>query len=150
MQFFVIHPDPVTNANMLPEYAITKVNCREGIQVLSDIGHNLGVTWEGQNKAYSIWHAETRRFMVNRESFELFVQHLLQCLLKYKEIKGKHCAYHDKFLIAKVSEIACALPQSRSHEDFMLDYLVRGKASKMSEYDLKRLKEYQTDREEKK
>lgn len=30
MQFFKIHTDPKINANMLPEYAVTKVNCREG------------------------------------------------------------------------------------------------------------------------
>lgn len=143
MQFFIINKDPLVNAETLPEYAITKVNCREGIQILSDIGHNMRITWEGQNKAYSIWHAETRRFMVNRKEFRNFVNHLRACLIQYAAIKGKKCSYWSKFVNAAdgIVEIINALPENRSHEEFMLDYLIRGKSEKMKPEDLQKLKE---------
>lgn len=75
MQFFIIHNDPKTNFNTLPHYAIHKVNIREGYQILSDIGHLFNVNWIGQNKPYSIYHAETRRFWRNKESFINFLRH---------------------------------------------------------------------------
>lgn len=143
MQFFIIHPDPIENAKLLPDYAIKKVNCREGIQILSDIGHNLGITWEGQNKAYSPWHAETRRFMVDRSALTYFMNHMLTCLRKYDELIGKENPYWKKFVNVPWVDLLRQLPIIRTHEEFMLDYMIRGKADKMSSEDLERLKEYQ-------
>jgi hypothetical protein len=140
MQFFIIHPDPETNAKMLPDYAIKKVNVREGWQILSDIGHNLGITWEGQNKPYSIWHAETRRFMVNREAFELFLNHYRFCLNEYTERFGNDTIFHDKyFTTLPVLTLCLKIPSHRTHEQFMLDYLIRSKKEKMSKLDYNKL-----------
>lgn len=143
MQFYIIHDDPETNTNLLPDYAITKVNVREGWQILSDIGHLFGVTWEGQNKPYSIWHAETRRFWKGVDSFIDFLDHYNACLNKYYELKGKTTTYHDKFNLFFKSEslakIRVAIVNSliRTDHDQMIFKLITQKREHLSksEYD---------------
>ena len=73
MQFYVIHENPKRNAELLPDYAIKNVNVREGWQILSDIGHAVGVTWEGQNKCYNINHPATRRWYRDKKTFTDFI-----------------------------------------------------------------------------
>jgi hypothetical protein len=143
VQFFIIHPDFKRNAELLPDYAIIKVNVREGWQIISDIGHNLGVTWEGQNKAYSIWHAETRRFMVNRKSFQDFINHYRECLKEYTNRTGKETVFHKKFnndsFVSAVGKIYVLLPENRTHEEFMASYLLRGKTNKLTQKEIDRI-----------
>ncbi|MDC7221558.1 MAG: hypothetical protein PQJ59_16610 [Spirochaetales bacterium] len=144
MQFFIIHEDPKTNAAMLPDYALKQVNIREGWQILSDIGHNLGITWECQNKAYSIWHAETRRFMVNRISFYKFIFHYSACLNEYEKRFKKTTVFHLRFDMidgfgGAIKEIGDKLPMERSHEEFMRDYMLKGKIDKLRPEEIERL-----------
>lgn len=102
----------------------------------------MGVKWEGQNKPYSIWHVEVRKVILNRSSFLSFIAHLDACMHKYKEYKGKLPVYYEKLQLADIKGIADKLPVDRTTEEFMLDYLLRGKADKMSERDLERLRSY--------
>ena len=141
MQFFIINEDPETNAKLLPDYAIKKVNVREGWQIISDIGHNLGIAWEGQNKPYSIWHAETRRFMVNRESFIHFIMCYKACLEKYYLEDWKLTVFHKRFMSLPISKIANMIPANRTHPEFMLDYMLRGKRQYLTDAEIKRLEE---------
>jgi hypothetical protein len=145
MQFFIVHPDPKTNASILPDYAIKRVNVREGWQIICDIGHNLGISWEGQNKPYSIWHAETRRFMVNREAFQYFYRHYCACLDMYIQRFGKRTVFHTKFdnffdfAGGPLSQVLHAIPKERTHEEFMLDYMLRAKNQHMTEEEVRSL-----------
>lgn len=143
MQFFIIHQNPETNAKMLPDYAIKQVNVREGWQILSDIGHNLGVEWEGQNKPYSVWHAETRRFMVNREAFLRFVTSYEYCLDEYFLRFGKTISFHDKYhsdlFEDSFNKMKTCIPAGRTHEQFMADYMLRGKGDKLTEAEKKKI-----------
>jgi len=140
MQFFIIHPNPDENAKLLPDYAIKQVNVREGYQILSDIAHNLGITWEGQNKAYSVWHAETRRFMANRDSFMKFADHYLSCLNEYEKRFGKLTIFHQKYQKVPIGYIYSQLPEVRSHEEFMRDYMLSAKSDKMISVEVSRLR----------
>ena len=145
MQFFKIHCDPKTNAKLLPDYAIKSVNVREGWQILCDIGHNLNITWSDQNKPYSIWHAETRRFMVNRESFNNFIKMYGYCLIEYTNRFNKSTVFHTRFYsdstIMVIEQIRLALPPNRTHAQFMNDYLLRGKVKHLKPNEIIRLKD---------
>lgn len=144
MQFYIIHHDPETNARLLPDYAIKQVNVREGWQILSDIGHNLGIEFPGQNKAYSIWHAETRRFMKDHVTFGHFVACYRDCLSEYTNRFRRRTIFHDRydqFIGDPYLSISMALPTERTHEQFMASYLLRGKRDKLTVEEIARLEE---------
>ena len=82
MRFYMVHPDPVMNVKLLPEYAIKKVNVLEGWSILSDIGHIFDIHWKYQNKLYSRTHIMTRTLSANKDAFIRFWAHY------------KACAYH--------------------------------------------------------
>lgn len=96
MQFYIIDKDPETSAKLLPDYALFKVNLREGWQILSDIGHIHGVTWEHQNNLYSASHALTRSFCTP-ESFKEFILNYEACLNEYNKRKSKGSLYENWF-----------------------------------------------------
>lgn len=85
MQFYIIiEDDPEENAKELPDYCLKDVNIREGWQIISDIGHAMGVRWPGQNKEYNRYHAETRKHWENLASYNTFIHHYQACLEEYE------------------------------------------------------------------
>jgi hypothetical protein len=109
MQFYIIDPDPATNARNLPAYAL-RVNIREGWQILSDIGHRFGVKWAGQNKAYNPLHPLTRSFS-NQDAFVDLWRHYGYCLTAYIDRNiGKRTVWHDAFDPASLMAIWETLP----------------------------------------
>lgn len=97
MQFYIIDDDPETNAKELPDYCLKKVNIREGWQILSDIGHAMGVTWEGQNGEYNRYHAETRQYWKDILSFKYFIDHYSACLDEFERRFLKDTIFRKKF-----------------------------------------------------
>ena len=132
MQFYMIHEDSYTSAKYLPDYAIFQVNPREGWQMLSDIGHMFGVTWEGQNKLYSLSHAKTLSFCSSRDAFDEFLQHYMASLNEYFSRKGKLCYWDMLFCKAskqgKFAAIREKLPKSKYHQT--VRYLTKVKKEK--------------------
>ena len=121
MQFYIVDEDPHVNIEVLPTYALKKVNVREGWQILSDIGHIMGVSWHGQNKAYSLSHVLTRSHCQNRVRFLRFVAHYEACVLA---VGG---SFLDKFKEAPIGEIASAIPEERDECHFQAEYILNHK-----------------------
>jgi hypothetical protein len=135
MQFYIIHPDPLVSAHLLPDYALNKVNLREGWQILSDIGHILDVSWSGQNKLYSASHALTRSFCKDSRSFLNFLSHYESCLDEYSFRRGEDSPYANKYLIFIGSSVTCRTIQTRLPKDEYennIRYLLKYKSDKIS------------------
>ena len=145
MNFFIILEDSEENAEILPDYAIFKVNCREGIQILSDIGHLFNITWEGQYKQYSPYHAKTREFWRSREDFINFVQHLACCLDEYtkrakKQNKKNYTVWHeifDNFIYEAYNQLCEKIPEGWTTYQQDLFCLLHQKRDKLTEEDIK-------------
>lgn len=133
MQFYIIDKDPKTSAEMLPDYAIKKVNVREGWQILSDIGHALGVTWEGQNKCYNATHPITLRFYQNRESFVEFVLNYMENLDQYEARFNKTTVWHDRFIKVPLNTIKAALPAHDDKYQTVVRYMLNHKSKHLTE-----------------
>lgn len=134
MQFYIIHKDPKTNVKLLPEYAIHKVNIREGWQIISDIAHIHNVTWSSQNKCYSKSHVLTRSLCVNRDIFLNFIQHYIECLHV-----AKNMTYINKFnilLSESIDELIKSIPKNRTHEKFNLEYMLETKKDKLTQNEI--------------
>lgn len=125
---------------MLPTYAL-KVNMREGWQILSDIGHRFGVTFENQNKAYNPAHPWTRTFS-HKKAFCDFVFNFDACCEEYYNRTGKcpcWCEWVAEFrAIGKSDELFYALPEDQEAET--INYLTTAKADKMTADELAVLK----------
>ena len=136
MQFYILDEDPVKNLEILPKYAIDKVNIREGWQILSDIGHICGVTWEGQNKLYSASHVLTRSFARDRTTFLRFIKHYTECVCSRKN------SFYHKYgkTMRAISEIVSKLPDYRSETEYMIQYLLDYKSDKLTEEEIASLK----------
>jgi hypothetical protein len=135
MQFYIIHPDPETSARNLPDYALKRVNIREGYQILSDIGHILGIHWEGQNKLYSASHALTRHFCSDPNILKEFLRNYTQCCMEYERRYKKSHKYIDLFY--SNYDYILTLPRLcyKSKYESTLKYLLEEKTSKLSEVD---------------
>lgn len=138
MQFYIIHPDPAKNVELLPKYALKKVNVREGWQILSDIGHIHGVTWEGQNKLYSASHVLTRSFCQNRKEFKRFKEHYSTCVMW---AGGSFLVKYNYFLKQALTELYKAVPEHRTREEFAIEYLLTTKAKHLTEEEISQLQE---------
>ena len=145
MNFFRILEDPKENAEILPDYVIFKVNCREGIQILSDIGHLFNVTWEGQYKQYSPYHAKTREFWRSKEDFVDFVNHLTACLNEYtkraiQQNKNSFTVWHQvftKFLITAYNKLCNKIPEGWTIFQQDLFCLLNQKRDKLTKEEIK-------------
>lgn len=138
MQFYIIHPDPEKNVELLPEYALRKVNVREGWQILSDIGHIHDVHWEGQNKLYSASHVLTRSFCVNRERFVFFVDHYDFCV---DAVGGSFADKFIYFITQAYHSLRDKIPEDRDEFQFAKEYLLNQKRKHLTDEDVKRLSE---------
>jgi hypothetical protein len=99
MQFYMLDADPIKSAKLLPDYALFKVNLREGWQILSDIGHIFGVTWPEQNALYSESHALTRMLCRSRTAFSDFICHYAACCNEYRERTGTESVWALRFKV---------------------------------------------------
>jgi hypothetical protein len=140
MQFYIIHPNPETNAKMLPDYALKKVNIREGWQILSDIGHLFGVTWVGQYKQYNPYHVLTKSFWINQEAFMTFKSHYRHCLDEYSIRFGKGTSWHQFFHYSynTLAMLTNVIP-NKTIEQQNLEYLLTVKKKFLTTDDIKRL-----------
>lgn len=138
MQFYIIHEDPKTNVQLLPEYALKKVNIREGWQILSDIGHIHGVSWPKQNKIYSASHVLTRSFCVNLIAFDRFMLHYIACA---EATKG---SYYDKLMESQayIKQLYHTIPLERTQALFNLEYLLFQKRKQITDQDYVKLSKY--------
>lgn len=141
MQFYIIHNDPATNAKLLPDYAIKSVNCREGWQMLSDIGYTVGVTWTGQNKEYNRYHPNTWRYWKSREDFEYFWSHYVMCLVEYMYRFDKKTIWHKNYNYAACRLISEMLPPRSEKTDThaVIEYMLMRKIKHFSKQEVNRL-----------
>jgi hypothetical protein len=142
MQFYIIHNDPKKNASLLPDYALKKVNIREGWQILSDIGHKFNVTWGGQYAKYNPYHVLTKSFWVNKESFVSFLSHYEYCLMEYTKRFNKTTVWHRLFEIhySTINYLKNVIPERFSILDQNLEYLLTEKKKFLTEEDIQRIK----------
>ena len=136
MQFYILHEDPERNIEILPEYALKKVNVREGWQILSDIGHIHNVTWEGQNKLYSASHVLTRSFCQNLTEFCRFAVHYAACVDK---VEGSWKSKYDVFKATAYEELCNKLPLHRTRAMFSIEYLLNTKWKHLTFNEMKAL-----------
>jgi hypothetical protein len=131
MQFYIVDPNPEKNIKLLPEYAIKKVNVREGWQILSDIGHMYNVTWEGQNKLYSASHVLTRSFCVNAVEYLRFINHYVACVYSYKNSWQKR---YETFLESGAyHKLLSAIPDQRTSFEYQAEYMLKYKSKHLTE-----------------
>jgi hypothetical protein len=137
MQFYIVHPDPATSARMLPDYALKQVNLRKGWQILSDIGHIHGVTWEGQNTLYSASHALTRLLCSSPKRFNEFLANYEACLREYARRFGKKASWSARYSKFLESGRGWELPADEYEN--VRRYLLGYKADKLTEAEKARL-----------
>ena len=141
MQFYMLDADPIKSAKLLPDYALFKVNLREGWQILSDIGHIFGVTWPEQNALYSESHALTRMLCSTQERFVAFLRHYEACLLEYKARKCIMSSWYFKYqrfmFTTARAEIGKQLPNSE-YESTRI-YLLTTKRNHLTAAEIERL-----------
>jgi hypothetical protein len=142
MQFYMLDADPIKSAKLLPDYALFKVNLREGWQILSDIGHIFGVTWPEQNALYSESHALTRMLCSTQERFNNFLQHYEANLTAYRiRTNILKCTWRVKYENFRVSnaatEIRAQIPNSEY--DSTRIYLLTTKRKHLTAAEIERL-----------
>lgn len=138
MQFYILHEDPERNIEILPEYALKKVNVREGWQILSDIGHIHGVTWEGQNKLYSASHVLTRSFCQNLTEFYRFTRHYSACVNK---VGGSWKEKYTSFLDQAALSLCEQIPVQRTRTMFTIEYILDTKVKHLKPEEIQTLYE---------
>lgn len=139
MQLYKIHDSPVENARLIGVYA-NKVNVAEGLQQISDIGHCLGIHWEGQYKSSYVRtaHGTGKKYishplvmghMCNQQTFLDLCAVVVSSLVYLK--KNGHEKWCDKrgvswesFKANGFHGIMDALPEHRTMMQFQAEYLV--------------------------
>lgn len=143
MQFYIIDEDPEINAKELPDYCLLKVNIREGWQILSDIGHALGVAWEGQNKEYNRYHAETRQYWKSLKNFINFNNHYMACLNEYFYRFSKYTVWHERYLnsfkVATYKDLMDKLDGFNKYRQ-IIEYLATRKAKHLTNEEIEKLR----------
>jgi hypothetical protein len=140
MQFYIVHPDPATSARMLPDYALKQVNLREGWQILSDIGHIHGVTWEGQNTLYSASHALTRLLCSSPSRFVNFLGNYEACLDEYNKRYGKPSPWAEKYRMFEYRWFDIHEKLPTDEYESVRRYLLEYKADKLTDAEKARIK----------
>lgn len=139
MQFYIIDDNPKKNVELLPAYALQKVNVREGWQILSDIGHIYNVQWSTQNKCYSKSHVLTRSFCKNLHEFMRFLVHYQACAYA---VGGSYFVKFQEFMRnGKATELSNAIPTERNNNQFVMHYLLTQKADKLTIEEKERLEQ---------
>jgi len=142
MQFYVVHKDPIINAILLPDYAIKKVNVREGWQILSDIGHAHDVLWTNQNKEYNRYHPNCWKWWKDKDNFHDFILYYSSCLNEYtkrfKSITVWHLSIKDYIqvhskLLDKIQDL--------TDEQHTAKYILHRKLDKLTKADISKLQD---------
>lgn len=142
MQFYIIHEDPYQNAKLLPDYAIKKVNVREGWMILCDCCRAVGIEFEGMTKEYNRYHPNTARFWVDRNTFHRFMSYYNQCLNEY----GKRFGYNTKMHLTYSKKYIYFF--NRYYDDFFNDVKFPGsKEKQVIQYMLERKSQHLTEEE---
>lgn len=145
MQFYIIHNSYTRNAQLLPDYALKKVNIREGWQMLSDICHLFDITFTGQNKHYNAFHAETRIHYKSKKALLDFLFHYKACLLEYSKRFNKNTIWHQKFeyfLSQKLDKsILSCLPDEGKDTWQVIFYLLKSKSKLLNRREISYLQE---------
>jgi len=123
----------IPEMSKLPLWAL-RVNVREGWQMISDIGHAVGVTWPTQNKEYNRWHSNTRKWWIDRSKFQrlyTLFQIALFALCNKKDKTGvtylkKDVYFNGRFVFDK-------LPKNRTAQQHEVLYILERKSKNMSE-----------------
>ena len=136
MQFYIVDTNPERSAKLLPDYALVQVQLREGWQILSDIGHRFGVTWDGQNKCYNKHHPLTRSFSCSGR-FDTLTIHYEACLLEHARRDFMSTTWHVRFKDLPANEIWAELPDTPEEET--AHYLLTQKHAHLSATETKRL-----------
>jgi len=140
MQFYIVHKDPRASAKTLPLYAL-RTNMREGRQILSDIGHRFGVTFDNRCRPYNLVHPWTRTFS-HKAGFNRLMDNLEACCEEHHRSTGKTYCWNgwvaDFMELHKAGEVYRSLPEDQEAE--VIHYLITAKASKMTDEEIKRLK----------
>lgn len=140
MQFYQVHKCPFLNVYSLPEYAVLRVNVREGWQILSDIGHFLNITWEGQNKPYSLGHPATVKQRRDKESFRRFLAQYKACLHWYKVLTWSETVFHERIKNVPEEEILHRiLFETLTEEQASISYLIDFKSKFITEKEKEKL-----------
>ena len=137
MQFYMICEDPEKSAQLLPDSVIKNVNLREGWQILSDIGHKFGVTWEGQEPETNVTHPVTMQHYVNREAFVLFMQHYFKNLQEYTSRFNKTTVWHERFYNVPGYWLKGKIPPGRDKYEAAAQYMLDHKSQHLSDMDKK-------------
>ena len=140
MQFYILNSNPETSVKLLPDYALKRVNLREGWQIISDIGHINNVRWENQNKLYSASHALTRSLNTKTEFYE-FIEHYKACLIEYKKRFMKETKFHEWFnnAVEILKKLSQKLP--KNVYESRVDYLLKYKTKFLSQEEIEKLME---------
>jgi len=141
MQFYVLHKNPIENAKILPDYALRKVNLREGWQMLSDIGHAHNLKWDNQNKEYNRYHPNTWRWWKNKECFNLFLLYYLECCLEYQRRFKKTNSFINQFLRFYCTNVdkLCKVIQNMSEEESIIQYILHRKRKFLTKNEIEKL-----------
>lgn len=133
MQFYIIDKDAKTNAEWLPNYAIKKVNVREGYQILSDIGHYLDIHWENQNKEYNKYHPNISKYYKTKEMFNLFYDCYAACAEEYRNRFNKDHKYIAYFNYnVPTKDVFLEKIINMSDEVFTMKYLLDRKSKHLT------------------
>jgi len=137
MQFYMIDPDAKKSTSRLPD-AMIRVNCREGWQIISDIGHHFGLTWQGQNKCYNANHPLTMRLRESREEFDRLHMHYAYSLMEWRRRFGTETVWHEHLSyvpFVKIGERCAATDRWQT----MREYILTAKARQIKEGERKRV-----------
>ena len=138
MQFYIVDGNPDVSASLLPDYALKRVNIREGWQIISDIGHRFGFKFPCQNKCYNAFHPLTRQFSNQKDFLKLFYNYNA-CCLEYKRRFRKTTVHIDLF-ISNFFFLLCkseAFPRDQFEE--VRHYLKTRKGKHLTEIEKERL-----------
>ena len=124
----------IPDMSKLPLWA-KRVNAREGWQMISDIGHAVGVTWPDQDKEYNRWHSNTRKWWIKRGTFNtlmgIFVTSV-NSLVKENDKTGLTYLAKYQNSHAFIADIYYALPSFRTVRQHDVLYMLKRKSKNMT------------------
>lgn len=129
----------IPDQTKLPLWA-HRVNVREGWQMISDVGHAVGVTWDTQNKEYNRWHSNTRKWWVNNKTLRELLN-LYKISLDYLcEINDKTgITYKNKYNIFDMYYLKNSLPVDRTEQQHEVLYMLERKQKNMTQEEIEML-----------
>jgi hypothetical protein len=123
----------IPDMSKLPLWA-KRVNVREGWQMISDIGHAVGVTWPEQNKEYNRWHSNTRKWWIDRSEFQrLYTLFQISLFELYNKKDKTGITYFKKDVYFNGRFTYNKLPRNRTEQQHEVLYMLERKSKNMTE-----------------